>query len=231
MNRYENVICKENLKSFKKKVHQLQRLIFDKKRLEQTSVDLCINALAGHGKSREMTGHIAKISRVLAQSLGMSKSDCEKLEQAASIYDIGNLLICSDVYLKDGALEPHEFDIVKNHTLWGYNILARFHFPITDIAALISAEHHEWYNGKGYPKGLKGTEIDIAARIVAVADSIGSLFAERPGRESWDLERIMHHIETQSGIKFDPKVAKACLANKETIEQILYFDCEMVKSA
>lgn len=229
MNEYDDVICKANLNAFKQKTKQLRYLISDEDELERALIELCVDMLVEHGKSRELIRQISQISRILAESLGLGKSYCSTLEQAARIYDIGNLLVCSEIYLKDDALNFEEFKIVKNHTLWGYNLLIAQHFLTTDIAAVISAEHHEWFNGGGYPRGTKGDQIDIAARIVSVADSVGTLFSERPGRVPWDYERIVSHISNRSGIEFDPGVTEVFKINQEIIYQVLCSDISAIE--
>ncbi len=224
INEHDDVICRANLQAFKQKTQQLRYLISDEDELERAFIELCVDMLSDHGKSIELIHQISQISRILAESLGLGKSYCDTFEQAARIYDIGNLLVCSDIYLKDDTLSFEEFNIVKNHTLWGYNLLISQHFLTTDIAAVISSEHHEWFNGGGYPRGIEGEKIDISARIVSVADSVGSLFSERPGRSPWSYERILDHIEKRSGIEFDPKVAEVFKINQESIYQVLCSD-------
>jgi response regulator RpfG family c-di-GMP phosphodiesterase len=159
----------------------------------------------------------------LGESLGLKGEYCNQLEKAARIYDIGNIMICSDVYKKDEKLTFEEFEIVKYHTQTGYNILIEQKFSTMDMAAVISAEHHEWWNGGGYPCCLKGKkEIDIAARIVAVADTVGALFTERPGRKAWNYDKIIEYIKRRDGIQFDPSVVEIFLLNQKVIYEVLH---------
>jgi len=229
MNGFDDVICSANLKSFKQRVEQQKLFVADDEALEQSIVELCVDMLAEHGKSRELIRQISQISRILAESLGLGRSYCDTLEQAARIYDVGNLLVCSDIYLKEDTLDYEEFKIIKNHTLWGYNLLIGLHFVTTDIAAVISAEHHEWYNGGGYPRGLKEKEIDIAARIVSVADSVGALYTDRPGRKAWSYERIIEHVQSRQGVEFDPSVVDVLMINRETVREVLNEDLAEVE--
>jgi HD-GYP domain-containing protein (c-di-GMP phosphodiesterase class II) len=224
VNSFDDVICSANLQAFKQRIQQLKLLIEDDNTLEQSVVDLCVKMLVEHGKSREMIRQISQISRILAESLGLGKSYCDRLEQAARIYDIGNLLVCSDIYLKEDALDFEEFKIVQKHTIWGYNLLIGLGFATTDLGAVISAEHHEWYNGRGYPNGTKGEGIDIAARIVSVADTVAALSTDRPGKKAWDHGRILDYVQAEKGGEFDPSVVDVLMINRGIILDVLHAD-------
>lgn len=199
--------------------------------LEKEIINTLVTALLIHGKDTNQMRQIAQISKVLGQSLGLSLEYCNRLEQAARIYDVGNIAIASEVYKKEDKLSFEEFEIVKHHTLKGYNILIDQGFSTTDLGAIISAEHHEWWDGSGYPRQQKGLALNIASRIVAVSDTVGALFRKRPGRESWSYAQILQYIEDRSSIQFDPNVVDVFRINKEAIHEILCTDLNTAPSA
>jgi len=190
--------------------------------LEKEMIKVFTISLSAHGKDKSQILQTARISRVLGELLGLGVAYCDKLEQAAKVYDIGNVMICKEIYEKDETLSFEEFKVVKNHTLIGHYLLKAQGFPSTDLAAIISLEHHEWWNGGGYPVQKKAHAINIASRIVAVADTVGALFRKRPGRTAWEYNKILEYVETRSGIQFDPGVVKVFLTNQEKIYEILH---------
>ncbi len=216
----------ENKKSLENKISQLHKTILDKSSLEKEIIDLLISSLVVHGKDKNQIRQTSQISKILGESLGLGTAYCNMLEQAACIYDIGNIVICREIYKKDDKLSFEEFNVVKNHTHMGYDILISQNFLSTDMAAMISMEHHEWLDGGGYPRQIKAEEIDISSRIVAVADTVGALFRTRPGRSAWSYEKILEYIIKRSDKQFDPNVVKAFLINQEKIHEVLRMDLD-----
>lgn len=215
----------EHKKSLEIKLAKLRDSISeDDASLEQEMIKLFTLALYLHGKNGNQIHQIAKISKVLGESLGLGAAYCDRLEQAAKIYDIGNVMISKEIYEKEEKLSFDEFKVVKNHTFMGYYFLKAQGFPITDLAAIISEEHHEWWNGGGYPAQKQSHDINMASRIVAVADTVGALFRGRPGRAAWEYEKILEYIATRSGIQFDPEVVEVLFGNQEKIHEILNTD-------
>ena len=226
-----NVLKIENKKSLEAKVFRLnQKNIGDSSSRESDLINTFVKALLAHGKDSNQIRQIAQISKILGQSLGLGLSYCERLEQAARIYDIGNVVISKEVYKKDEKLSFEEFEAVKYHTLIGKDILEAPDLPTTDLAAIISAEHHEWWDGGGYPERKREKEINIAARIVAVADTVGALFRKRPGRKVWEYANILEYVEKRKGIQFDPDVVDVLLINQEAIHEVLLVDLEEAPS-
>lgn len=227
----EDILRMENQESLKIKLSRVSDLNAEKMDLENETIDFLTSEMVTHGKDANQIRQISQISKILGQSLGLGIKYCDTLEKAAKIYDIGNIAVSKEIYAKEETLSYEEFVIVKQHTTFGYDILEGRGFLSTDLGALISKEHHEWWNGGGYPSRLKGEEIDIASRIVAVADSVGALYSKRPGRAVWNYEKILEHIEGRSGIQFDPDVVDVFLINKEVIHQILQTDLESIPSS
>ncbi|PHS34478.1 MAG: hypothetical protein COA92_00870 [Sulfurovum sp.] len=218
-----NIIKIKNKKLLEEKLYQLRHNNVDGS-LEEKIVDMFVAELLTQGKDSNQLRQISKISKILAQSMGLDARYCDELGQAAKIYDIGNIMISTEVYMREDTLSFEEFNIVKSHTMLGYEILKFQGFASTNLGAIMSSEHHEWWDGGGYPQQKKGAQIDIASRIVSVADTAGALFRKRPGRAVWQYDKILEFIEKRRGIQFDPDVVDAFLMNQEVIHEILCVD-------
>jgi putative two-component system response regulator len=119
--------------------------------------------------------------------------------------------IADKILLKPGRLDPEEFDIMKQHAMFGYELLKGSSSKVLQAGAEIARSHHEKFDGSGYPEGLKGEEIPIFSRIVAVADVFDALTSERPYKKSWTLEASLDLIVSGSGTQFDPDCVTAFL--------------------
>lgn len=160
-------------------------------------------------RSKETKNHTKRVteySRLLATRLGLRKSQIDLIVAASPLHDIGKLGISDRILLKPGKLTPEEFEIMKNHPRIGHAMLAHSKRDILKAAAIIAQQHHEKWDGSGYPQGLRGEEIHIFGRIVAVADVFDALLTARPYKESWPLERVMGWIEAERGRHFDPQL-------------------------
>jgi response regulator RpfG family c-di-GMP phosphodiesterase len=167
-------------------------------------------------RSSEAGNHIrrmAEVSYLIAQKLGLSQIECDLLKQAAPMHDIGKVATPDAVLLKPGRLDNDEMTIMKGHPQIGYDILHGSKRPILQNAAIISQQHHEKFDGKGYPQGLVGEDIHIFARIVAVADVFDALTHKRCYKEAWPLEEVIKTMKESSGSHFDPLVLNALLDN------------------
>ena len=167
-------------------------------------------------RSSEAGNHIrrmAEVSYLIAQKLGLSQIECDLLKQAAPMHDIGKVATPDAVLLKPSRLDNDEMTIMKGHPQIGYDILHGSKRPILQNAAIISQQHHEKFDGKGYPQGLVGEDIHIFARIVAVADVFDALTHKRCYKEAWPLEEVIKTMKESSGSHFDPLVLNALLDN------------------
>lgn len=226
-----DVLRVSNQKSLEIKISQCCQMHDNEDVKENALIDLMVSELVMHGKDANQIRQISQISKILGLSLGLGIDYCEILEKASKIYDIGNIAIASEVYAKDEALSFEEFEVVKQHTLFGKDMLENQGFPSTDLAAVMSVEHHEWWNGGGYPNQLREKEIDIASRIVAVADTVGALFRQRPGRKVWSYDKILEYISSRKDLQFNPDVVDVFLINQEVIYEILCTDLEELPNA
>jgi len=167
-------------------------------------------------RSNEAGNHIRRMSEVsylLAKKLGLPEHECELLKQAAPMHDIGKVATPDEILLKPGKLDSDEMDIMKQHAEIGYDILHGSSRPILQTAAIISQQHHEKFDGSGYPNGLKGEQIHILARIVAVADVFDALTHKRCYKEAWPIEQVIEMIKDSSGGHFDPNIVKVLIDN------------------
>ena len=167
-------------------------------------------------RSNEAGNHIrrmAEVSYMLAQKLGMSNEDAELLKQAAPMHDIGKIATPDKILLKPGKLTEEEMEEMRRHPAIGFDILDGSKRPILQAAATISQQHHEKYDGTGYPSGLAADDIHIFARIVAVADVFDALSHKRCYKEAWPVEQVMQFMAEASGRHLDPNVVEAMLDN------------------
>lgn len=156
------------------------------------------------------SGHsnrVADISYDIGKALGLSGARLEALHIAAHLHDIGKMGIPDHILNKKGKLLPHEWDHIKLHTEIGYNILCKSN-GLKEIAKIV-LHHHERWDGKGYPEGLKLDRIPLGARIIAVSDALDAMTSERPYRSALSWEASMEELVLNKGIQFDPVVVEA----------------------
>ena len=145
----------------------------------------------------------------IAEEMGLSKDKIEGIRMAGSIHDIGKLSIPAEILTKPTKLTNLEFSLIKEHSSSGYEMLKHVESPWP--LAQVVYQHHERMNGSGYPRNLKGDEIILEARILAVSDVVESMASHRPYRPSLGLEAALEEIEKNKGILYDTNVADACL--------------------
>jgi len=163
---------------------------------------------------------MAHYSELIARALNLPKAEQELLLEAAPMHDIGKVGIADNILLKPGRLTPEEFEVMKHHAAFGFEILKGSLSRVLQAGAEIARDHHEKYDGSGYPNGLKGTAIPIFSRIVAVADVFDALTSERPYKKAWTLERASEHIKASSGMHFDPLCVEAFFSNWDGVLEI-----------
>ena len=149
---------------------------------------------------------VGAISSFLAGKLGALPNEEERIHLAASMHDIGKMMIDDKILNKPGKLTPEEFEKIKEHCVFGYELLKKSQRELLKEAAIIAYEHHENYDGTGYPRGLKAEEIQLSSRIVALADVFEALATSRVYKEAWPMEEITQYLKSQRGKKFDPLV-------------------------
>lgn len=174
-------------------------------------------------RSQETGKHVkrvAEIAYLLAREIGLSKETAEMLKTAAPMHDIGKVGIDDAILHKPGKLDADEFELMKMHAELGHHILTRIERPLLSIAARIAHEHHENFDGSGYPQGLKGAEISIEGRIIAIADVFDALSHARSYKPAWDDAAIRAYFLEQRGLKFDPTLVDLMFTHWEAILSI-----------
>jgi putative nucleotidyltransferase with HDIG domain len=174
-----------------------------------------IRALAAaiDAKDPYTKGHSERVSETsvaLAQELNLSDRDIESIEYTALLHDIGKIGITDNILGKKSSLTNKEFDKIKEHTVMGAKIIEPVDFLKSSYKAIY--HHHEKYDGKGYPDGIKSEDIPILARIIAVADAYDAMGSDRPYRKKLNKDKILKELKDQSGKQFDPKVVKALIS-------------------
>jgi two-component system response regulator RpfG len=180
-------------------------------------------AKAGEYRDEETGNHVvrmAKYSRLIAEELGLDKAECETIELAAPMHDIGKIGIPDQILLKPGKLLQEEFRVMKQHTRMGYEILKDSPSRYLQMGAVIALGHHEKYNGSGYPNALSGEDIPLPARIVAVADVYDALSSRRCYKPAWTHKNVMQMLHTESGRHFDPRCIDAFLRRLDEVRKI-----------
>lgn len=176
---------------------------------------------AGHYNDTDTGAHIwrmAAYARVLAQACDWDAERCTQLELASPMHDTGKIGIPQALLRKPGPLDPQEWLIMRTHPKIGWDILGMSSAPVFKLAAEVALRHHEKWDGSGYPGGLKGDEIPISARIVAVADVFDALSMKRPYKEPWATEKILAYIQAGAGAHFEPALVRIFC---DTLPQIL----------
>ncbi|UCE88895.1 MAG: HD domain-containing protein [Pseudomonadota bacterium] len=174
--------------------------------------------LARAGEYRdEFTGaHIMRIgrySRLVAESLGQPAAWCDVIESAAPMHDIGKIGVPDALLLKNGPFSTRERELMQEHAIIGFNILKDSPSQYLQMGAEIALAHHEKFDGSGYPHKLRGKDIPLSARIVAVADVFDALVSVRPYKQAWPLERALEWLIDHSGSHFDPDCVDAFLGH------------------
>jgi putative two-component system response regulator len=170
---------------------------------------------AAEFKDNETGMHVIRMSHVsgrIALEMGMDAGFAEQLVHAAPMHDIGKIGIPDHVLLKPGKLDDEELAIMRTHPQLGAEILDKSNSQLIRLAHTVALYHHEKWDGSGYPFGLKGEEIPIEARIVAVADVFDALLSKRPYKEAWPVEKAVEEIKSQINRHFDPQVVAAMLS-------------------
>ena len=178
---------------------------------------------AVESRSKETSFHVkrmAEICRVLARKHGMEGRELEVIYYAAPLHDIGKIAIPDSILNKPGKLTSEEWEIMKNHAQIGHDILGNSKLEVLNIGAQIAGQHHERWDGEGYPDGLKGEEISIFARIAALADVFDALYNKRCYKDAWPIEKIVDLLRQESGKHFDPHLTELLLNNLDDFIEI-----------
>lgn len=174
-------------------------------------------------RSTDVGKHAHRVSlfcHLLALKAGLSREEADLLRLVSPIHDVGKVAIPDSILFKPAKLTPEEFETIKPHTTIGYDIFKNSNRRIMQAAAIVAQQHHEHWDGNGYPQGLKGEEIHIFGRITGLADVFDSLTHWRIYKEKWGIHRVLKLIEDQRGLRFDPKLVDIFLRNIDDFIEI-----------
>ena len=169
-------------------------------------------AKAGEYRDEETGNHILRMSRyarLIAEELKLSAMECDEIEAASPMHDIGKIGIPDHILLKPGRHTAEEQAIMRRHPLIGHGILADSPSRFLQMGAVIALGHHEKFDGSGYPQGLVGEAIPLPARIAAVADVFDALTSNRPYKSAWTFQEALSYLQAESGKHFDPACVRA----------------------
>ncbi|MGO2354271.1 MAG: response regulator [Marinomonas foliarum] len=175
-------------------------------------------------KDNETGAHVIRMShysKFLAEAYGGNPDWVEMVFNAAPMHDVGKIGIADSILLKPGKLDHDEWDTMKQHTIFGAKILGDCDDdPMLNMAKVIALTHHEKWDGSGYPYGLKGEEIPIEGRIVAIADVLDALLSKRPYKAPWTLEETLKYMDENAGLHFDASLIQLLHAVMPEIEEV-----------
>ncbi|MDR1424398.1 MAG: DUF3369 domain-containing protein [Azoarcus sp.] len=192
--------------------------------LERTQKEVVerIGAVA-ETRSVETGNHVRRVAEycyLLARAYGLAETEAQMLKEAAPMHDIGKVGIPDIILNKPGKLSTEEFEIMKRHAEIGQRLLSGSQSRLLDLSAVVALEHHERFDGEGYPRRLKGDEISLYGRITAIADVFDALSSSRCYKPAWEIPRVFEYMREQRGKQFDPELIDLFLAYRNEILHI-----------
>jgi len=188
---------------------------------QQEIIERLADAMETSFGCKNHTQRMIKICEILGRAVGLPKDDLKTLCLAVPLHDIGKIRISDNIMLKPGSLDEEEMHKARNHAEIGFNLLKDSNRPLIKAAALIARDHHEYWNGKGYPRGKSGVGIHIFCRITNLADAFDAMRTQRSYKEAWPLEKVIEVIVAEKGQQFDPNMVELLQKNIDEIEQIM----------
>ena len=216
--RRQQKIIRNRARWLEERVAEATRAILERER--ETLLRL---AKAGEYRDEGTGNHVLRIARycrIIAEGLNLSAEECADIELAAPMHDIGKVGIPDCILLKPGKLDPREIEIMRRHSMIGYDILKNSPSHYLQLGATIARSHHERFDGSGYPEGLRGEQIPFSARIVAVTDVFDALTTDRPYKRAWTFEKAIDYIGKSSGSHFDPVCVDAFLCRPDEVRTV-----------
>ena len=192
--------------------------------LRQTRLEIIQRlGMAAEYKDNETGLHVIRMShyaRILALAIGYTESQADELFNAAPMHDVGKIGTPDAILQKRGPLTPEEWVVMRNHATIGAEILGDHPPGMLRLARSVALTHHEKWDGSGYPKGLKGDDIPLEGRIIAIADVFDALTSERPYKKAWTVEAAVELLQREAGKHFDPDLVPAFLSRMPEILEV-----------
>jgi len=211
-----DVFCNNVLTAF-----QNLYLLEDIEKAQREIVYLLAEAV--ESRSKETGFHlqrVAELSSLLATGIGLEEDLIVKIYRSSPLHDLGKISIPDSILNKPGKLTVEEFEVMKSHSQIGHDMIVKSERELCQTGRLIALEHHERWDGLGYPNGKKGEDISIEGRIVAVADVFDALSCKRCYKQAWDLNDVFVFMRENSASQFDPKIVKVLLDNELAVRDI-----------
>ncbi|XOB62558.1 HD domain-containing phosphohydrolase [Campylobacterota bacterium DY0563] len=216
---YKNqILLEDRAKLLQEEVEKATKQLIDRE--HET---LQILGKAAEFKDPETASHVARVShysKLLAREYGLTEKEQDLIFYAAPFHDLGKVGIEDKILLKPGKLDDDEFKVMKTHSQIGYEILKGSQSEYLKAGAIIALSHHEKFDGNGYPNGLKGEDIHIYGRIVAIADVFDALTSNRPYKKAWTLEEAINFLNEEKSKHFDPKIVDIFVSNLSEVTKI-----------
>lgn len=211
-------------------LHDQNRLLEEK--VQQRTAELDHSRLeiirrlgrAAEYKDNETGMHVIRMSyysHIIAQGTGMDEIECDLILNATPMHDIGKIGIPDNILLKNGKLDEQERALMEKHCEFGTEIIGRHENKLLEMAYTVALTHHEKWNGTGYPQGLKGEEIPLVGRIVAIADVFDALTSNRPYKKAWPVEKALALINEEAGHHFDPALVSIFMKKLPEILEVM----------
>ncbi|MGP2658122.1 HD domain-containing phosphohydrolase [Malaciobacter sp. WC5094] len=219
LNLYKNTLLLED----KAKLLEEEVLKATKKLIDREHETLSILGKTAEYKDPETASHVSRVahySKMLAREYGLSPKEQDIIYFASPFHDLGKVGIEDDILLKPGKLDNNEFETMKTHPSIGYEILKNSNSEYLQAGAIIAITHHEKFDGSGYPKGLKGEDIHIYGRIVAIVDVFDALTSHRPYKKAWSFDNALNLLIEEKGKHFDPKIIDLFIENIDEVKDI-----------
>ena len=200
----------KSIEELKKKKEDFLKFELEFEDIENTQKEVVFTMGAiGESRSKETGNHVKRVaeySKLLAIYYGLDEKEAEMLKQASPMHDIGKVAIPDAILNKPGRFDDKEREIMNTHANLGYEMLKHSNRPLLKMAAIVANEHHEKWNGSGYPKGLSGENIHIYGRITTLADVFDALGSDRVYKKAWNDEKIFNFFKEEKAKHFDPKL-------------------------
>ena len=198
---------------------QLELKKLKSKEIDDTQIEVIFKmAEIAESRSKETGNHVKRVSEycyILAKLSDIDEHNCKKFAAASTMHDIGKVAIPDSILNKPSKLTSQEIKKMQEHTVTGYDMFKDSTGSILKIANIVAHQHHEKFDGSGYPQGLKGSKIHIFGRIVAIADVFDALASDRVYKKAWEIEDIISFLIEEKGKHFDPYLIDTFLENIE----------------